>query len=159
MRKKIKIQKHSSQRAKPLEPFWTFPPLSLPCCLHPPPFLLTRIMFHFRCNPPPSSLPSLPVISFCLCSVPLSACVRCYQCSRTPPLTDNSLDATLLCTVQCTAILPQWALDQCWMDRIGSPPRLWVVPARRGGEGGSRQSRCPGSPTIRADCTICSSRK
>lgn len=37
--------------------------------------------------------------------------------SRTPPLTD-SLDGTLFCTVQCTEILPQWALDLWWMDGI-----------------------------------------
>lgn len=52
-----------------------------------------------------------------LCA-PLWASVWWYQRSRTPPLTDNSLDGTLLCTVQCTAILPQWALDLWWMDRI-----------------------------------------
>lgn len=76
-------------------------------CLHPPPFLLTRIIFPFRCNLPTSSRLLFPVLFFSLFSVPLSACIWWYQCSRTPPLTDNSLDGTLLCTVQRTASLPQ----------------------------------------------------
>lgn len=83
----------------------------------PPPFLLTRIIFLFRCSLPPSSLSFSPVF-FCLSGVPLSAYGWWYECSRTPPLTDNSLDGTLLCTVQCTAILPQRGLDLRWMDRI-----------------------------------------
>lgn len=57
-------------------------------------------------------------VFFCLSGVPLSAYGWWYECSRTPPLTDNSLDGTLLCTVQCTAILPQRGLDLRWMDRI-----------------------------------------
>lgn len=50
------------------ECIWTIldlSPLSFSFCLHPPPFLLTRIIFHFRCNLPPSSL------FFCLFSASL----------------------------------------------------------------------------------------
>lgn len=51
-----------------------------------------------------------------------------YQCSRTPPLTDDSLLGTLLPTVQCTAILPQRALDLWWMDTITPLGSEWCLP-------------------------------
>lgn len=82
-------------------------PLSSSFFLHPPPFLLTRIMFHFRCGLSPRFwLVSGPLSVFSLfLSVPWCQLVWC-RCSWTPPLTDNSLDGTLLRTAQCTAILP-----------------------------------------------------
>ena len=69
---------------------------------------------------PPLLSPLFSLPSFCLSRVSLWAYVWWYQCSRTPPLTDNSLDGTLLCTVQCTVIRLQWALGLWWMERI--PP-------------------------------------
>lgn len=55
-----------------------------PHCLHPAPSLLTRIIFHFRCNLPPSSLPLFPVLFFRLSSVLLWACVWWYQVQLDP---------------------------------------------------------------------------
>lgn len=108
-------KKKEQQRSECIWSILDLSPLSFPFSLHPPPFLLTRFLFHFRCNLPPSSLLASLFLPL---SVPLSAYVWWYQCSGTPPLTDNSLDGTLLCTVQCTAILPQWAPDLWRMYRI-----------------------------------------
>lgn len=74
--------------------------------LHLPPFLLTRITFHFRCGLSPLFLLCSAPRFFLSLSVPLCQLVWC-RCSWTPPLTDNSRDGTLLSTAQCTAILPQ----------------------------------------------------
>lgn len=93
-------------------------PLSSSFFLHPPPFLLTRIMFHFRCGLSPLFWLFSGFLS-CFLSLPVPLCQLVWcQCSRTPPLTDNSLDGTLLRTAQCTAILPQWAPDLWWMESV-----------------------------------------
>lgn len=55
-----------------------------------------------------ASLLALFWVLSCFLSLPVPLCQLVWcQCSRTPPLTDNSLDGTLLRTAQCTAILPQ----------------------------------------------------
>lgn len=110
-------KKHSIKGTNLFEPFWTFPHCLFPSpSIHPP---FSPYPYYIPLQVQSSPLFSLfsPVF-FCLSGVPLSAYGWWYECSRTPPLTDNSLDGTLLCTVQCTAILPQRGLDLRWMDRI-----------------------------------------
>ena len=88
----------------------------------------------------PLSLRSLFSTIFFSCLSLVSLCRLVFggvSVSWTPPLTDNSLDGTLLCTVQCTAILPQWALGLWWMVRITHTPLggEWYLPdGGRGGE-------------------------
>ena len=87
----------------------------------------------------PLSLRSLFSTIFFFCLSLVSLCRLVFggvSVSWTPPLTDNSLDGTLLCTVQCTAILPQWALGLWWMVRITHTPLggEWYLPD--GGRGG-----------------------
>lgn len=105
--------------------FLPLPPSSLPV-LYPssgatfPPLLLSCLYF--------SLFFSSLLFFFPLPSASLWASARWYQRSRTPPLTDNSLVGTLLCTVQCTAILPQWGLDLWWMDGISLPACPFLPP-------------------------------
>lgn len=127
------------------EPFWTFPHCLFPSAsIHP--------LFSLPVLYSTSGVIFPPLLSFfCLfppLSFPLSACAWWYQCSWTPPLTDNSLDGTLLCTVQCTAILPQWALDLWWMERI--PPS--VVSGTGQTEGGGSHTE---GFLMRVDHTMC----
>lgn len=48
-------KKTEQQRSECIWTILDLSPLSFSFSLHPPPFLLTRIIFHFRCNLPPSS--------------------------------------------------------------------------------------------------------
>lgn len=127
-------KKNSSKGANVFEPFWTFPH-----CLFPSPSIHPLLSLPVLYSTSGAIFPPLPAL-FLPLSVPLSAYVWWYQCSRTPPLTDNSLDGTLLCTVQCTAILPQWALDLWWMDRTTPSAVSGTCQTEGGGSHGWRVS-------------------
>lgn len=133
-----------SKGANVFEPFWTFPHCLFPSAsIHP--------LFSLPVLYSTSGIIFPPLLSFFLsfsASFSLSACAWWYQCSWTPPLTDNSLDGTLLCTAQCTAILPQWALDLWWMERI--PPS--IVSGTGQTEGGGSHSE---GFLMRVDHTMC----
>lgn len=112
-----------------------FPIVFFSFSLHPPPFFSLPVLYSSSGAIFPPLLSLLSSLFFCPLCVPLSACVWWYQSSRTPPLTDSSLDGTLLCTVQCTAILPQWAADLWWMDGI-TPSSVSGTCQTEGGRGG-----------------------
>lgn len=81
-------------------------------------------------------------------SVPWCQLVWC-RCSWTPPLTDNSLDGTLLRTAQCTAILP--VSTRFVVDGDDHPLHSeWYFPDGEGGWGGALREAF----LNRVDCTM-----
>lgn len=99
-------------------------PLSSSFSLHVSPLFFLPVYVPLQVQSFPLFLLFSGPLVFLPLSVPLCRLVWC-RCSWTPPLTDDSRDATLLCTAQCTAILPQWALDLWWMERITPSTLEW----------------------------------
>lgn len=131
----VNRKKKQQQRSECIWTILDLSPLSFSFSLHPHPLFSLPVLY----STSGAIFPPLLAL-FLPLSVPLSAYVWWYQCSRTPPLTDNSLDGTLLCTVQCTAILPQWALDLWWMDRTTPSAVSGTCQTEGGGTHGWRVS-------------------
>lgn len=129
------------------EPFWTFPHCRFPSpSIHPLFSLPVLDSTQDAVFPPLLSLFSPSLVCFTL--APLSAYVWWCQCSRTPPLTDSSLDGTLLRTVQCTANSATRS-TRFVVDKNPSPfAREWYLL-----DGGRGETMSEGF-VMRVDCTM-----
>lgn len=94
-------EKAEQQSSESIRTILDLSPLSFPFSLHPPPFLLTRIIFLFRCNLPPSSL---SFFSFFIC-LSVSLCqLTLGGISVAGPHPSQTTACMVPCSVQSSAL-------------------------------------------------------